>query len=161
MKIQPALVPVKSVLNIKNVVKTDAEVLGCLMDRAYRDTIDYEGESLEQFIKEIEETIDGKYGPLIDYASFWIEDKCKAISASVLTMWKQKPLLTFSMTDPDFQKRGLARALIERSLNALAENDVRELFLVVTDGNPARRLYESVGFKFLGESIPKTAPPPE
>ena len=47
-----------------------APLLARLMDVAYTDTIDHEGETPEQCLAEIRGTIEGKYGPVIGEASF-------------------------------------------------------------------------------------------
>lgn len=52
--------------------------------------------------------------------------------------------------DPKFQKRGLGQQIIKDVIkNALAEN--KEVFLSVLKVNPAKNLYERLGFKIIGE----------
>ncbi len=69
------------------------------------------------------------------------------MSAIILTLWKEKPLLAYSMTHPDFKSRGMATYLLKSAINALLTFGYKELFLVVTDGNaPAQHVYEKVGF---------------
>lgn len=145
-------VPQKDARNISN---NDTHLLGSLMLNAYLDTIDYNGESLEDAVSEIQATINGKYGPFMDKCSFLIERDGKAISASIITWFdeEKKPLLAFSMTHPDFKNQGLGTYLLKKSINALLEEGYRELYLVVTDGNkPALHLYEKLGFKRIKET---------
>lgn len=53
--------------------------------------------------------------------------------------------------DPKFQKRGLGQQIIKEVLkNAVAEN--KEVFLSVLKVNPAKELYERLGFKIIGEN---------
>jgi GNAT superfamily N-acetyltransferase len=128
----------------------DASALGVLMERAFRGTIDDEGETLEQFVGEMRETLRGKYGPFVFEASFCVEapDTGKLVAASLVTIWNELPLLAFSATDPEFQGKGLGTALIERSIFRMKELGYRELHLGVTDGNaPAQRLYAKLGFR--------------
>lgn len=127
----------------------DAEIIGKLQERAYRGTIDDEGEATEQFIQETRATLEGKYGPFISDASFWISENDKAISATIITIWKDKPLLAFSVTEPSHQRKGLAEFLIRKSMKALAELGYPILELGVTNGNPAQGLYEKLGFKIV------------
>ncbi|MBI4030431.1 MAG: GNAT family N-acetyltransferase [Proteobacteria bacterium] len=136
-----------------------AEAIGLLMKRAYEGTIDDEGETLDQCIQEIRDTIAGKYGPFLKDASFIACFEDRIVSASLVTMWKGKPLLAYSMTDPDCQRCGLAGSLIRMSLNALADAGISELFLVVTVGNHAQNLYSRLGFKILGSAPPQQPPP--
>ncbi|MDR6762037.1 ribosomal protein S18 acetylase RimI-like enzyme [Flavobacterium sp. 2755] len=52
--------------------------------------------------------------------------------------------------DPKFQKKGLGQQIIEEVIkNALAEK--KELVLSVLKANPAKELYERLGFKIIGE----------
>lgn len=54
-------------------------------------------------------------------------------------------------TDPDYQKKGLARALLRQVIAALRNEGAESLFLeVATDNDAALRLYESCGFKRAG-----------
>lgn len=136
--------------NCKSISKKDARVLGVLMLEAYRDTIDYEGETLRDAISEVEETMNGKYGPLLQKCSFMIEEDGQAHSASLIT-WSEEmcmPLLAFSMTNPKFRNHGMAGFLLKKSINSLLEEGYVELYLVVTKGNDsAQHLYEKLGFQ--------------
>ncbi len=52
--------------------------------------------------------------------------------------------------DPKFQKKGIGQQIIEAVIkNALAEK--KELVLSVLKANPAKELYERLGFKIIGE----------
>jgi [ribosomal protein S18]-alanine N-acetyltransferase len=52
---------------------------------------------------------------------------------------------------PEQRRRGLGRALARRALAALAERDVREVYLEVRVSNgAAQTLYEGLGFKKVG-----------
>lgn len=77
--------------------------LARLMDVSYQGTIDHEGETLEQCVAEMRSTIDGKYGPFVANASCIIFKDQKAVSACLITIWKNQPLIAFSMTDPEYQ----------------------------------------------------------
>lgn len=136
-----------------------AQLLGILMKRAYEGTIDDEGETLDQCCQEVRGTLAGKYGPFLHDVSFVTFADGRIVSASLVTLYKGKPLLAYSMTDPDYQRRGLAGGLIRKSLDALASTETPELFLVVTVGNPAQKLYENLGFEVLGNALPQQPPP--
>ncbi len=114
-----------------------APALARLMDVAYTGTIDHEGETLEQCLAEMRGTIEGKYGQLIKEASFVSLDGDSGASASLITLWKGHPLLAFSMTAPEFQGRGMAGFLIQKSLLALKNAGYKVLYLVLRDGGKA------------------------
>jgi GNAT superfamily N-acetyltransferase len=56
------------------------------------------------------------------------------------------PWLTNIARDPDVRWTGLGAALISSVLSALRVDGYDQAFLAVTEGNPARRVYERVGF---------------
>jgi len=130
---------------------TDAAALSDLMFEAYRGSIDDHGESREDARAEIEKTFSGGYGRMLWEASFVasdLQDDRKLAGASLLTLWRDAPLLAFSMTRPTQRRAGLARSLIVTSAHALILHGHTNLTLVVTTGNtPAERLYESLGFE--------------
>lgn len=145
---------------IRPVVTDDIDWLAKLMDESYRGTIDHEGETLEQCKEEMLGTLSGKYGPYISEASFLITAESEIASACLITKWKEKPLIAFTMTNPRFQRQGLGRALIEKSLDALSKIGESVLYLVVTDRNTAaKNLYRKIGFKELGRAFGKQPPP--
>jgi len=62
---------------------------------------------------------------------------------------EELPFLAFCLTRPDRRRRGLAGGLIGTAARALSAEGHRELHLVVTETNPARALYERLGFREL------------
>ena len=133
------------------VVHKDIPALAVLMDLSFQGTIDHEGETLAQCEKEIQGTLTGKYGPFMASASFCIVQGEKIASATLLTHWKGKPLLAFSMTAPEFKGQGMAGKLIEQSISALFAIGESELRLAVTEGNTsAQNLYKRLGFETIG-----------
>jgi RimJ/RimL family protein N-acetyltransferase len=145
---------------IRPAAANDIDSLAKLMDESYRGTIDHEGETLEQCADEMRGTLSGKYGSYISEASFIAIVDGEVASACLVTRWKDKPLVAFTMTGPRFQRQGLSRALIEKSVDALAKMGESVLYLVVTDGNTAaKNLYRKIGFKDLGRAYGKQPPP--
>jgi ribosomal protein S18 acetylase RimI-like enzyme len=52
---------------------------------------------------------------------------------------------------PEYQGRGVARALLERLIaHARDQSGLRQIHLTVTGDNPARALYEKLGFRAYG-----------
>ena len=152
--------PLAAGIVCQSVSLSDAEVLGALMDNAYRDTIDHEGETFEQCVDEMKNTIQGKYGPFISQASFMVTHNNKPVSAILMTEWKSQPLVAFTMTDKSYLGKGLAKFLLGKAVSALHGSAWKEIFLVVTEGNTsAESLYEKVGFKNAGPALPGTPPP--
>ena len=130
------------------IVRGDAPALGALMLAAYQGTIDYAGETLEEAITAVQEMLGGRYGLLLDYCSFVLEQAGQPIGASIITFWKSTPLVCDIMVHPAHKNKGLGTFLLKQSANALFEQGYRDLVLYVTVGNDnAQHVYEKLGFK--------------
>ena len=128
----------------------DREDLAILLYAAFRGTIDDEGETFAEALAEIDKVFSGDYGSLLLDCSFVVERSEFLASASLICLSEPDgvPLVVFSMTRPDAQRRGLARYLLQRSMDALLDRGHKRLRLIVTEGNaPARSLYASLGFR--------------
>ena len=130
----------------------DAQALGHLMIEAYRGTIDYEGETVEQAIEEVQGMLSNKYGAFMPASSFLIEAEGRPIAACLISLWQAAPLVTDLMTHPDYQGQGLGTFLLRQSINALHAQGYEELYLFVTAGNDgAQHLYEKLGFVIVDQ----------
>jgi RimJ/RimL family protein N-acetyltransferase len=127
----------------------DIPALGELMVAAYKGTIDYEGETLEDALSEIQDTLQGKYGSFLHDCSFLIEgDITLSACIVVLSDHMKAPLLAYSMTHPTAQNQGMATFLIKQCCNTLLAKGYHELYLVVTQGNTAaQHVYQKIGFQ--------------
>ncbi len=129
--------------------QADGPLLGQLMYSSYQGTIDYEGETLEQSIQEMTDTLKGKYGEVNFPASLVVTDGDIAVAAVIFVYFVKQdmPLLTFTMTHPKYQGRGLAQGLIKSCLRSLYDQSFKQCCLVVTEGNrPAQDIYHKLGF---------------
>lgn len=125
---------------------SDSLQLGDLLFEAYKGTVDDQGETLDEARQEAVDTLNGKYGPLIQETSFKVEDEAKIIAASVVVDYKG-PFLAYVAVLPEYQGKGLAKALILRVLAQLYKSKADCIRLVVTQANiPAINLYRKLGF---------------
>ncbi len=150
--------PVSSSFRARSVRPEDAEALAVLLFAAYHGTIDDEGDSFAEALAEIEKMLRGDYGRFLPACSFVLEDGEFLASACLVTFFEphDAPLVVFLMTRPEAKRRGLARQLLQRSMNALLDAEYSRLTLVVTDGNdPAQRLYSAMGFARIREDAVK------
>ncbi len=125
----------------------DAAALAQLMLAAYRGSIDDEGETLADAVAVLGQLFDGEFGAMMWSCSEVVEHAGALVAATLVTLYAGSPFVAFSMTAPASQRQGLARAGLQRAMARLADGDEPLLRLVVTAGNPAERLYESLGFQ--------------
>ena len=132
----------------RNPTEDDIEALGPLMFDAYNGTIDHQSE--EEAVARTERYFLGGVGtPWLDCSYVAFEGN-QPVSATLVSLDQGDPLLAQAFTAPSHQNRGIAAALIQLSMNALAAKSVAVLNLIVTVGNePAEHLYEKLGFAFV------------
>jgi ribosomal protein S18 acetylase RimI-like enzyme len=139
---------VRAVEGMRPPTASDEHRLASLMYHAYFGTIDYEGEDETQALGEVRSTFSGEYGAFMWLASRVIEREGMLISAALLTRWQDKPFVAFSITRPEFQRRGFARACLMSAVNQLIVDGEHELRLAATLANVAAMgLYQSLGFR--------------
>lgn len=153
MKVQLKSQAFKRQFPCRSIKPEDSKILGNLMYEGYKDTIDYENETEEQFITEIQKTFGGQYGPFLNDCSFIIEEDNVAVSTSIITLFKKVPLLTYTVTNPKHLNKGYSTFLIKKSMESLFSKGYENLYLIVTIGNcSAINIYEKLGFsEVIGE----------
>jgi ribosomal protein S18 acetylase RimI-like enzyme len=146
-KLKPEAAPIDP--RCRTVRPTDREDLAILLYAAYRGTIDDEGETFADALREIDKTFGGDYGSFLPEHSFVIEDGEFLASACLISWFEHHnaPLLVFLMTRPERKRQGLGRSVLTASMESLADAGFEKITLVVTEENePASRLYEGLGF---------------
>jgi len=74
--------------------------------------------------------------------------RARPVSASLIALQDGQPLASYVYTGAAWKNRGLAHALLECSMDALAGAGYTTLALWVTAGNvPAERVYRALGFQ--------------
>lgn len=137
-------------LRHRTVERSDAPALGELMVAAYRGTVDDEGETREDAVAEVEQVLDGSYGPFVFDASFVVEGDDGLVGASLVAVWESHPLLLYLVVRPESKRRGIGSALLLQTGTALAAAGHPELDLFVTETNePAVALYRKLGFRVV------------
>ena len=119
-----------------------------LMVDASRDTVDWEDGDDEAVAQaEIEKTIAGGYGEFLGWASFSIVRERQPVAQIALSNLDEVPTILFVYTAKAHQNQGLAETLIRAAAFELHERGFDQIQLFVTDTNPARALYERLGFE--------------
>jgi GNAT superfamily N-acetyltransferase len=126
----------------------DLPALAALMLDAYQGTIDDDGETLDDALTEVASFFNGgSVPPLLDCSFIAFEDD-RAASASLIRLYRARPLAAYVYTGRAWKNRGLAAALLQLSINALARTGFQTLTLWVTAGNtPAEHIYRKLGFR--------------
>lgn len=130
-------------LESRAVIPTDREPLARLMLDAYVGTIDYEGETLAEAIEEVDSwladspMLGHSYGALVDG---------RLVSAVLLMVVDEAPLIRAVMTDPDHKGHRFGRAVTHAALESLRAAGYPLVILYTTKGNtPSERMFASVG----------------
>jgi GNAT superfamily N-acetyltransferase len=126
----------------------DGPALGRLAMAAYRGGVDDPDQPEAWHVEDLTAALAGRYGRLLPVSAA-VEDDDGLAAATLFTWWEELPFLAFCLTRPDRRRRGLAGGLIGTAARALSAEGHRELHLVVTETNPARALYERLGFREL------------
>ena len=124
------------------------DALATLMVDAYQGTVDWEeGDDAEVAALEIRATIAGKYGSLIDSASGAILGEFgQPVSALFASNFDGRATILFVFTSKSASGLGYATKLIGNAAHEMAQLGIKEVFLYVSPSNPARGLYEHLGF---------------
>lgn len=136
-------------LSWRNPAGTDKQLLADLMLASYRGTIDYDDETIEDALKEVESW----YSSISDQP--WHRYSWLALMENELTcaclidFWQERnaPLIAYVMTDPRWKGKHLATAALLRSLQTLADDQYSQVRAVITEGNlPSEKIFTRAGF---------------
>lgn len=119
---------------IRPVVPADAEALAELMLAAYRGTIDYEGEEIEEAREAVADFFSD--APMLDASMIACVDGAAA-SAVLLTSLDADPFISHVFSDPTHQRKGLAAQVVTAACQRLVDTGEREVRCAITNGNLA------------------------
>jgi GNAT superfamily N-acetyltransferase len=125
----------------------DGPALGVLAYAAYHGSVDDNGQHEAWHVADLTSALEDEYGRLMTPVSRAVPDGNELVAATLFTWWYDLPLLAFCLTHPDHQGRGLATRLVTRAARELAAEGHEAMHLAVTATNPARALYERLGFR--------------
>jgi L-amino acid N-acyltransferase YncA len=130
---------------------TDAQVLGELMLDAYKGTIDYDDETLDDAVNEVQAYLAGERGgqALLSVSRLAFEGSVP-VSACLAGDWheRQCPMIAYVMTRAQWKNLGVGQQVLCAVLQALRDQGHREVRAVITEGNtPSERLFGRLGFR--------------
>ena len=135
----------------RNPSVVDKQIVAELMLDSFRNTIDYDGETIEDALNEVGAYFSQQSGdpPLLD--SSWLVFMGNNLAcASLVGFWKDRnsPLISYVMTHSHWKGKHLASIAVLRSLQSLTENHYTEVRAVITEGNvPSERIFTRIGFE--------------
>ena len=143
-----------------SVTKVRPEAYAEAQFQAYEGAVDqilFNSDDPRERISFVRKMMDGKYGTILKDSSHLLTDGSKIIGASVCTDYRKlgntkSSLLVDIFVSKDFRGKGYSGKLLEMSLNGLKKLGFEECQLWVSEGNPARKIYEKEGFKESGTS---------
>lgn len=143
------LIPQKSEeLYIFDMINTDdINDLAISMLDAFRDTEDFNGETLENLDEKIHGIVESNFGIFIPNASFQIKRNTEIASAILISLYEGKPLVSELFTRKKYMNLGMATSLLKKSINVLLSLGYENLILYVHPRNiGAVNLYKKIGF---------------
>jgi len=136
----------------RNPSAADKQILAGLMLASYRGTIDYDGETIEDALKEVESYYSGPSNQCwLQYSWLMFLDN-ELAGACLVDFWHERnvPLIAYIMTAPRWRGKHLATAALLCSLQKLADKNHTEVRAVITEGNvPSEKIFTRIGFQRL------------
>src|SRR5262245_51311710 len=128
----------------------DQRALAELMLKAFRNTIDYEGETITEAVQEVQRYLapSAINRALLEY-SVLLTNGTTLVSACLIMYWNSRncPLVGYVISHPLWKRRGLAMHVVAESLCRLVIDGHREVRTVITKGNiPSEGLFLRLGF---------------
>ena len=123
------------------------DALGVLMLDAYRNTIDDEGENLD----DANEAIDEYLASIVQPHSFVVLDGTVPVAFSFVVIVENVHYIDPVVVASTRKRHGLGRAAVQLCLRSLADAGVSDVGATITDGNTAsEQLFLGLGFSRRG-----------
>ncbi|MGV9269012.1 GNAT family N-acetyltransferase [Kitasatospora sp. NPDC003701] len=97
-------------------------------------------------------------GPVLPSSTLVVDANDQVVAGALVTDFDGTPWIAHLFRRPDLGYPGLGRDLMHRVMGDLAGRGTAELGLAVTEGNTARRLYESLGFRLTRSTLTVVVP---
>ena len=134
-------------LNVSDLREADTQALANLMLDAYRNTIDWEDETLQDAVDEINGFLAGQ--ALLNESLVLSDEQGYQCACLVTYLEKQEaPLIAYIMTAARAKKTGLAHRLLQEVLYRLQVAGYARVLAAITDGNvPSETLFSNFNFQ--------------
>ncbi len=146
---KPFVHPPRVEVQMRPPTGADTHALAELMIDSYHGTIDYDGETIEDALAEVQGYFAGRNAqPLLECS--WLGDVDGALVTACLVGWWAKgqvPIIAYVMTGAAWKGRGLAGVALRASLSSLVQRGDSDVRALITAGNtPSEQLHFRAGF---------------
>ncbi|MFF4758349.1 GNAT family N-acetyltransferase [Streptomyces sp. NPDC001292] len=97
-------------------------------------------------------------GPLLPCSALVVDETDHVVAGAIVTDRDGLPWIADVFRQPGVRHAGLGADLLRRVLSDAAADGLTEVSLAVSDANPARRIYEKLGFQLTGTSLTVVVP---
>ncbi|MFE9492615.1 GNAT family N-acetyltransferase [Streptomyces sp. NPDC006641] len=97
-------------------------------------------------------------GPVLPCSTLTVDETDRVVAGAIITDRDGLPWIADVFRRPEARYAGLGANLLRRALSAAAADGLADMSLVVSDANPARRVYEKLGFELTGTSLTVVVP---
>ena len=119
-----------------------------VMYESYKDTIDYENDTIDDLVMDILNIESGLYGKYLDDASFIAIKDGEIIGGIFITDFKGEATITYNFTDRKYRNQGVSTTLIQYVENELYDKGYEDIHIYLSlENQAAYNLYQSVGFE--------------
>ena len=151
---KPADKTMSAGLSLRTPENGDRCALAELMLESYRNTIDYEDETIIEAVDEVERYFAASPNnrALLEY-SMLLTDGIALVSACLVMYWNRRncPFIGYVISHPLWKRQGLAIRVVGESLGRLAAHGHHEVRTIITKGNlPSEGLFLRLGFAKVG-----------
>ncbi|MFF9403419.1 GNAT family N-acetyltransferase [Streptomyces sp. NPDC014646] len=97
-------------------------------------------------------------GPVLPCSALVVDETDRVVAGAIITNRDGLPWIADVFRRPGARYAGLGANLLRRVLSSAAADGLADISLVVSDANPARRVYEKLGFQLTGTSLTVVMP---
>ena len=135
-------------LTVRTPNPDDRLALADLMMSAYIGTIDYDRETHEQAVEEV----DGWFGreTYLGTSRVAVAEDGEIVAALLNSTWDDVALVGYVMTTAEWKGQGLASALMDLAIPAMLSDGFVEVTAWITEGNgPSETIFTRAGFEVV------------
>lgn len=134
---------------VRSLAPSDRDALAQLMLDAYVGTIDYEGESLDEALSEVDSWLADS--PLLEHSFAAVTDD-ELRSAILVMELHGEPFIAIVMTHPAVKRMGYGGMVARATLESLRDAGHRRVVFYITNGNTASEsLFSGLGARPVDE----------